>query len=232
MLCWDRGEQRERTGIRDIGGTDLLLDSELVGVTTLPLPAVRGSDVQTSVALPADLLVRAVLPCEDLHRGVDLPTQETAPLEHGHTLLQLGLETEERLPSHGESLSSGRDSDSGFDLSLESVQGHGLGVQVQDQGGTGDVVQEDLHPLFFFFVFSSWKCSVVAARSVWTTRDGTEGGKRKDNGKKGVREDEDGEEGSDPKGPERLRKKVTPNTTALPQPLLLSPPEQDRKMKK
>ena len=62
----------------------LLLGSQVGGVSARLLPAVGGPGVQPGVALSADHLVAVVLLGEDTQRGLDDATTKTQHLRKGH----------------------------------------------------------------------------------------------------------------------------------------------------
>ena len=75
--------------MRNLSRLQLLLGSELIGVTALLLSAVGGSRRKSSVALTADHLLTVVLSGQDLQGRLDGTTAQTENQVEGRLLLDV-----------------------------------------------------------------------------------------------------------------------------------------------
>jgi hypothetical protein len=136
---------------------DLLLWSELVGVTALSLSAVRGTRRKTSVADTADGLLAVVLGSKSLQRWLNDTTTETEDQVESGLLLNVvvgkGSAIFKLLTSEDQSLLVRRNALLVLDLGLNVVDSIGR-LNLEGDGLAGQSLDENLH-------FVRCRCFVV-----------------------------------------------------------------------
>lgn len=134
--------------MRNLCDLQLLLGSELVGVTALLLSAVGSSGRKSSVALSADHLIAVVLSREDLQRGLDGTTTQTENQMEGGLLLDVVVRQSSAvlklLSSENQTLLIRGDSLLVLNLGLDVIDSV-RGLDIEGDGLTREGLDEDLH---------------------------------------------------------------------------------------